>query len=458
MKYLRIARAVESINRAPSCGKFVYVASSAVLLLATTFITVVASAALPDRDLGPRKRYDSCLGIRTDGNHSETYAKLHRRVENPGQRWEALREEGSRLLALCEADDSTLQSTDRTPWLNIRAPTDYGYVPVPPKDDAPFEGNEKGALRPLKAEGIDVEQEQDWVTLNWIHQKPTPLNDEAPKYPPTGAQFRFLIDEAASVLVAANSKTPDKVEHPLPAAERVPLRHWSDMAYLSWEILMYDKDARVKLMPPDRIIRLNIYTPQTSQAIAHVVRGQIKEYPGNFIDARSEEGLILMGTPHGKGVAYFLFQNKHFMGVWTVDRIQVWDSVGHVPDSQGHGRWPSMAFYFRPIVKTLKNIDGKYLTSNRQHGEGSAGEGSSGLGQGSSGEVGRLESPVPSEAGRVEQENTSVGQMGATGYGQGQGSSAPGQDRGKGKGPSKWQSFKAKFGNKKGGYSGSQQY
>ncbi|KAK3675296.1 hypothetical protein LTR78_004806 [Recurvomyces mirabilis] len=347
------------------------------------------------------------------------------------------------MLKLCDLDNSQLESKDRTPWLIVKDPFDYGYEP----------GNEIGALQPLKSEHIDIDRPQDWVPLNWMHEKQTQPLENGPVYPPTGAQFRVLINQAASVLVATISTTPDNLKHPLPIEQRVPLKRWSDMAYLSWEILMYQTDARTKLAPPERIIRLNIYTTKTRQAIAHVLGGQMKEYPGQVFDARSEEGMMLMGTPHGKGVAYFLFQHKHFMGVWTIDQIQVWDSVGHVPGSDGVGRWPSMAFYFKPVVSDFRSIDGKMLKSTGPKGEGDVGEESGGQGreQESSREQQGMDDVRPGTE-ELQRVSSSIGaeQVGGSAYQAGQESSTPEPEQRKGDG-SRWQKLKSTFSKKKDG-------
>jgi hypothetical protein len=124
-----------------------------------------------------------------------------------------------------------------------------------------------------------------------------------------------------------------------PKAATPHLFRWSDVGFVVWN------SCEKKLKAPRYILRVALANATVREIIDHVLRdpkgcnrsgleqsddGFLKprDWPGHRFDIDSDEGKILLGSPNGAGVAWFLTQHKKELGVHYVDRVTVFQSVG----------------------------------------------------------------------------------------------------------------------------------
>ncbi|KAF1835622.1 hypothetical protein BDW02DRAFT_279021 [Decorospora gaudefroyi] len=151
------------------------------------------------------------------------------------------------------------------------------------------------------------------------HLNPVVVNGKT--YPATRAMFSNDINLGTGILTAHVNITPAQaaISNKLPATIPLPdLAHWSDVAFLQWK----DATAGLNPMPCLRaVVRDQIINRTTALVIDYILSSQLswiekdKRYPSFTFMADSDEGLALLGTPNGAGVAYLLIQHKQLDGL-----------------------------------------------------------------------------------------------------------------------------------------------
>lgn len=114
----------------------------------------------------------------------------------------------------------------------------------------------------------------------------------------------------------------------------------SSVVFLEWQQLATTTAERQGLR---LIIRRNIQTAETqsliNQALAcdksrlppplcNRLSATLPKWPGyDFTNSRKSPFQALLGSDHGNGIAYLLFQHVEQLGHETVERITVWNSA-----------------------------------------------------------------------------------------------------------------------------------
>lgn len=147
-----------------------------------------------------------------------------------------------------------------------------------------------------------------------------------------------------------NSRSPantPKVQHlgyPVP-----PLKQLSDDIFLNW----------IRLAGPDRnriaglkyVFRCNVANDDTKNIVVDVesrIGHSIGDWPGEVFqitdtDVNQRDGLAILGTPNGAGVAYLLFQHKEYFPKKTISKVRVWRTP---PPPSEPGEEPSLQLLF----------------------------------------------------------------------------------------------------------------
>lgn len=137
-----------------------------------------------------------------------------------------------------------------------------------------------------------------------------------------GAHFYQMVNRQDGLLIAFNNLSPTAAydgfgnpENAIPALQR-----WSDVAYLQWSMCTEASD------PLKFVLQYHVKNP-AAEAVVQLINSvndtEVMPWPGTTYETATEEGLALLGTPNGIGVAYLLIQHKANLGHKTIDKITV---------------------------------------------------------------------------------------------------------------------------------------
>lgn len=99
------------------------------------------------------------------------------------------------------------------------------------------------------------------------------------------------------------------------AAKPVPALHrWSDVVWQNWTDIAGAQARNLRY-----IIRENILTPEVRRLIEYIEIQHEPDkldlpWPGNVYDMKSEDGLALLGSPHGMGVTWLVVDHSNVLG------------------------------------------------------------------------------------------------------------------------------------------------
>ncbi|EME87055.1 uncharacterized protein MYCFIDRAFT_77170 [Pseudocercospora fijiensis CIRAD86] len=178
----------------------------------------------------------------------------------------------------------------------------------------------------------------DWIVSGMDHKATSKGPDGQGSYPVTKGSYENLFDLANGGLIAAYNYSPEEMASKLglqvPASRLVPFRKWSDVVWVGREeaSAKYKEDNAgdgnaVKNL--EHVFQYNIVTESTED-ILRMVTGQrdpkaVGVWPGVSYPIEEPQGLAVLGTVHGAGVAWMLSQHKEAMGVRAIDRINVFN-------------------------------------------------------------------------------------------------------------------------------------
>jgi hypothetical protein len=159
-----------------------------------------------------------------------------------------------------------------------------------------------------------------------------------------GSDFKLAASAKAGLIVAMESYCALPFE--ANDKERLPtLIHWSDFAFLHWRRCVADEDSLKTLK---YILRYCITNDTTREVIWRIFRQERKKtrefthiWPGVVVDANTEEGQALIGTPNGKGVAWLLAQHKRALGRKVIDNITLFCPRGE--------QYPAMLLHVKDL-------------------------------------------------------------------------------------------------------------
>jgi hypothetical protein len=183
--------------------------------------------------------------------------------------------------------------------------------------------------------------------------------------------FSFLNPEAGLLIAAANT-TPEGMLTDSDKESNIvtfpKLNHWSDVAFLQWQSLSIDgvmSDLKF-------VARVSITNEYTTAVLSTVLVSLCKQHnagekalprwPGVIFTMNSEEGMALLGTPNGSGVAWLLAQHKKELGHKCVEKVRLWYSLTGPPNLLFHLRmWRS-----RRMGKVLLSLHSGLLSTVEQ--------------------------------------------------------------------------------------------
>jgi len=139
----------------------------------------------------------------------------------------------------------------------------------------------------------------------------------------------YLDDKASPAVMIGKSESP---QNAMKNVEPYPdLQRWSDIAFLDyyawaqgngWSTPNPQDSSKPLVPPPKYFIRPNILTSVTQNVISTVQARSGGFDPGSFPGMRIPPGddrhKVLLTTPHGFGVSFFLIQHKAVLGDKTV--------------------------------------------------------------------------------------------------------------------------------------------
>ncbi|KAH9822956.1 Glycoside hydrolase family 36 protein, partial [Teratosphaeria destructans] len=235
-------------------------------------------------------------------------------------------------------------TTSASVWTEEAEMDDYGWQKQTGVQAASeFEAVE-GALDQFDIPGYD---DPSWTTITWTMNG---ADYEGTWYPACNAFYTNIFNPAHGTIMATNNDGPAHLKPP--QEPLVPLRQWSDVAFLTWQHLCEVQGVDVDDI--ERIVRVNIINDDTLELMLAVLQSErgIDELTdlGDFQNGEefllSDDGFdVLLGTPNASGVAWFLAQHKSTLGEKRITRITLWDNQ---PQSQReqYGAIPCMMIEF----------------------------------------------------------------------------------------------------------------
>ncbi|KAL8992846.1 MAG: hypothetical protein Q9169_006794 [Polycauliona sp. 2 TL-2023] len=159
--------------------------------------------------------------------------------------------------------------------------------------------------------------------IKWNHRLPYAYRDKVPK-PPTGAQYKTLYIPSAKPIISRGAWSPRatieaklKRITPEDIAKRLPdLNRLSDVMWLDWDSLVKLQKDQVGLR---YVAREDIRGKDAVQLFEEIskTRKQTVDIPWSkrmTFEVDSSEGLALLGTQHGTGLAWILIHRAKILG------------------------------------------------------------------------------------------------------------------------------------------------
>jgi len=233
---------------------------------------------------------------------------------------------GQKLSELMHSDDA---STSQSPYLLSSELEAWGYL-----------GNKYATkttdMHRMLTRQAFQSQSSDFITVFHFYIKRVTVDGQTLR--PTDADFISDIHVESGLLVASHNYSPAykaRVSGWHPSAALPLLQHWSDVAFLQWASVQQDEQGIRGLK---YILRENTQNKDTFAVIRHIISGLPTMgnllWPGVEFDAKSDNGMALLGTPNGAGVAWMLAQHRAQLGHKVVDKVVLFrhpvvDDCGH---------------------------------------------------------------------------------------------------------------------------------
>ncbi|KAL8790086.1 MAG: hypothetical protein Q9213_000788 [Squamulea squamosa] len=173
-------------------------------------------------------------------------------------------------------------------------------------------GNIVGVLNalgiPTERRGMDFEE-------IWVSQSLEFADADGYLYPATKGHYRSEYIYHGGTIIAVDNHSP---RHAVGANGKVPrLNRWSDMVWHLWSDICAHTGTDVRSL--QYIFHDNIITDSTKSIMEYVGgAGQNAldlPWPGLAFGLDTEEGLALLATPHGVGIAYMIKDHSDVLGM-----------------------------------------------------------------------------------------------------------------------------------------------
>ncbi|KAL8725976.1 MAG: hypothetical protein Q9166_007010 [cf. Caloplaca sp. 2 TL-2023] len=167
-----------------------------------------------------------------------------------------------------------------------------------------------------------------------------------------GSYYNTFIPSGNTIIAESNFSPAFKA----PGKKLPPLWRWSDVIWLLWT---HEAGSLYNARNLKYIFRSNIVTPATRELIEYIEVVPADKlnlpFPGNAYDMNSEEGLALLATSHGQGIAYLIADHSHVLGrkvplarIFTTNPsdLEGSDAVSSASDSSGSDNYWDQTYYY----------------------------------------------------------------------------------------------------------------
>ncbi|KAJ8107617.1 hypothetical protein OPT61_g8742 [Boeremia exigua] len=181
---------------------------------------------------------------------------------------------------------------------------------------------------------------------------PTPYNQQpeytvdGKNYRVTGGEYTFGFDPSGVILAldrksaqfAGNQRNPKVQGEGVPA-----LQSFSDIAWLKWKATTGNVPSSMRYFAS-----LSITNLETRGIISKVLNmasyTEVPAWPGFDVDANTEQGAALLGTPNAIAFSYLLVQHKASLGHLKISKITLFKNSMKFAD-------PCMLFHVEQVLK-----------------------------------------------------------------------------------------------------------
>jgi hypothetical protein len=213
------------------------------------------------------------------------------------------------LLQCRFANDADSEPQSR--WPNYGSLNDYGWETAGGRQYRP----NAGLTAVFQALDLSVDP-----TANSRHQYQHlhETKHEGHTYPETRAEYTNVFNVDGGAIVGDMNIGPDHMVQEQAqrgttfSGEVVPLKQYSDIAFLAWQHAAGDRTNGLKYILKNGIV--NDETIEVAEYILEQRDARLQPWPGLKIPFPDIDALALMGTPSGRGAAWMLIQHKRELG------------------------------------------------------------------------------------------------------------------------------------------------
>jgi hypothetical protein len=223
---------------------------------------------------------------------------------------------------------------------------------------------EPGLAAALQDLGVSVE-----ATANSRHQYKhrRETEHEGHTYPATNAEYTNIFNVDGGAIIGDMNIGPDHMVQEMGiSGEVVPLKQYSDVAFLAWQHAAGDRTNGLKY-----ILKNGIVNDDTIEVAEHILQQRgvsLQPWPGLKIPFPQEDALALMGSPSGRGAAWMLIQHKNQLGLKRFSHVTIF-SVN---------RALSLCFWIEDFEAGDMQVDPAQHLRPRSRGDGTQAAGRSG--------------------------------------------------------------------------------
>ena len=102
------------------------------------------------------------------------------------------------------------------------------------------------------------------------------------------------------------------------------------MVFVEWQSQAKDRGLDIREL--NYVFRFEIRNPDTREVIQRLLGRTYRPWPGVDAQMSNPGGLAMLGTPHGRGVAWLLASHKEQFGKRTIESVRVWSDDGDPSD------------------------------------------------------------------------------------------------------------------------------
>ncbi|KAH8704001.1 hypothetical protein BGW36DRAFT_423532 [Talaromyces proteolyticus] len=223
-----------------------------------------------------------------------------------------------------------------------------------------FDGNIVDALTKLGALG-PLEETPEGYYSNQNQDFRLEVDGILTNFDATYGHYASSIDVNTGLFVAEDNYSPKEMIKnnggKYRAGQMPPsLDNWADVTYLQWLQAATDlggkpRDINARLPNLKYFARFHIINTESQGIINHALKNvgeQLGPWPGRSFSMRTDEGKAILGSPNGRGVAFFLYQHKDLLGIKTVGSVTVFSTTGKDPKGNDE-TWYQAVFILRNL-------------------------------------------------------------------------------------------------------------